>query len=82
MFSSSKIRPYVARVLTTEADRDGVMRQRVCPVSGQVLGSTGPVIKLYIADTPLYLSGEDGIAAVKDAPEKYLPQPVTPNPGR
>ncbi len=81
-FSPSKIRPYVARVLLTEADRDGVMRQRMCPVSGQMLGSRGPITKVYIADHPLYLSGEDCIAAVKDAPEKYLPQPVTPMPAR
>ena len=39
IFSPAKIRPYVARVLLTEADRDGVMRQRVCPVSGQMLGA-------------------------------------------
>ena len=52
------------------------MRQRVCPVSGQVLGSRGPVVKLYIADYPLYLSGEDCIAAVKQSPEKYLPHPL------
>jgi len=82
LFSSSKIRPYVAPVLLTEADRDGVMRQRVCPVSGQMLGSRGPITKVYIADHPLYLSGEDCIAAVREAPEKYLPQPVVPMSGR
>jgi hypothetical protein len=82
LFSPSKIRPYVARVLPTEADRDGVMRQKVCPVSGQTLGVAGSVVKVYIADYPLYLSGEDCIAAVKEAPEKYLPQPVAPIPGR
>ena len=46
---------------------------RNCPVSGEMLGSKGPVVKLYIADSPLYLSGEDCIAAVQQAPEKYLP---------
>jgi hypothetical protein len=81
-FSPSKIRPYVARVLPTEADRDGVARQIFCPVSGQMLGTKGPVIKVYIADHPLYLSGEDCIAAVQQAPEKYLTQPVAPTPGR
>jgi hypothetical protein len=73
LFSPAKIRPYVARVLPTEADRDGVMRQKFCPVSNQMLGSKGPVIKVYIADNPLYLSGEDCLAAVQQAPDKYLP---------
>ena len=76
VFSPAKIRPYVARVSLTQADRDGVMRQRVCPVSGQMLGTRGPIIKLYLADFPLYLSGEDCIAAVQQAPDKYSPRPT------
>ena len=72
VFSPSKIRPFVARVLPTQADRDGVMRQRVCPVSGQVLGTRGPIVKSYLADFPLYLSGEDCIAAVEQSAGKIL----------
>jgi hypothetical protein len=71
-------RPYVARVLLTAADRDGLARQPICPVARVPLGSRGPVVKLYIGDYPLYVSGEDCIRAVKEAPEKYLPQPPTP----
>ena len=82
MFAPAKIRPYVARVLLTEADRDGVLRQTFCPVSRQMLGTTGPVVKLYIADYPLYLAGEDCVAAVREAPEKYLPHPAAAAPGR
>ena len=78
MFSPAKIRPYVARVLMTEADHEAIKRQMFCPVSGQMLGTKGPIVKLYIADTPLYLSGEDCIAAVTESPEKYLRQPVGP----
>ncbi len=76
------IRPYVAKVLPTAADREGIARQRTCPVSGAPLGSRGPVTKLYIADFPLYLAGDDCIAAVQEAPEKFLPQPPMPTPGR
>ena len=76
------IRPYVAKALVTAADGDGVARQRVCPVSGAPLGSRGPVVKLYIADYPLYVSGDDCIAAVKEAPQRFLPQPPMPSPGR
>ncbi len=82
LFSPLKIRPYVAQVLLTESDRDGVMRQRVCPVTGAVLGSRGSITKLYIADYPLYVSGQDSIAAVEQSPERYLPQPSMPTPGR
>jgi hypothetical protein len=81
-FRPSKIRPYVARGLLTEADQEGFRRQHVCPVSGRVLGIEGQAIKLYVGDYPLYLAGEDCIAAVKQSPEKYLPQPATPIPGR
>ena len=39
-----------------------------------VLGSRGPAVKLYIADFPLYVVAEDCIAAVRESPEKFLPQ--------
>jgi hypothetical protein len=76
------IRPYVAKVLVTEADRDGIARQRICPVSGVPLGSRGPITKLYLGDFPLYVAGDDCIAAVEEAPEKFLPHPPVPPPGR
>jgi hypothetical protein len=81
-FSPSKIRPYVARVLFTEADDAGFRRQNICPVSGKPLGIDRPAVKVYIADYPLYLWSEDCIAMVKQSPEKYLPHPSTPISGR
>ena len=81
-YASFSPRPYVAKVLLTKADRDGVMRQRICPVSGVPLGSRGPIAKLYIADFLLYVAGDDCIAAVKEAPQRFLPQPSLPSPGR
>ena len=85
-YTNFSTRPYVAKVLLTKADRDGVIRQRICPVSGAPLGSRGPVTKLYIADFPLYVAGDDCIAAVEKAPERFLPQPpvpgLMPGPGR
>ncbi len=78
MFSAPKIRPYVARVPATDADREGIARQMFCPVSRQMLGTNGPIVKLYIADYPLYLAGEECIAAVKAAPETYLHPPAVP----
>ena len=38
-----------------------------------MLGASGPIVKLYIADYPLYVSGEDCLAAVRETPGKYLP---------
>jgi hypothetical protein len=79
LVSKSQIRPYVVQVSTTFADREGVARQRICPVSGDPLGSRGPVSKVLIGDYPLYLSNDDCIAAVRANPEKYLPRPPVPN---
>ena len=74
------IRPYIAQAWLMEADQDAIARQRICPVSGVPLGSGGPVVKLYVAEFPLYLSGEDCIAAVRQAPQRFVPQaPPMPN---
>lgn len=74
-YARFSVRPYVSKVLLTEADRDGIARQRVCPVSGAPLGSRGPVTKLYVAEFPLYVAGDDCIEAVKASPARFLPQP-------
>ncbi len=77
------IRPYVVQAALLEADRDAVNRQRTCPVSGAPLGSRGPIVKLYVTDIPIYLSGEDCIAAVKESPRKYVPNaPPPPDPAQ
>jgi hypothetical protein len=75
-----KIRPYVAQAALTAADQDAISRQRICPVTGAPLGSRGPVVKLYVAEFPLYLSGPDCIAAVSQAPQRFLPQTPLPPP--
>jgi hypothetical protein len=72
IFTRANIRPYVVQVLPTESDRDGIVRQRICPVSGDILGGKGPVVKLLIGEYHLYLCCKDCIAAVKQAPDKYL----------
>jgi hypothetical protein len=80
LFSPANVRPYVARVLLTQADSDAIARQRVCPVSGQALSPNGRIVKLYIADRPLYVSGEDCVSAVEKSPEKYLWRPAGSEP--
>jgi hypothetical protein len=81
LFTSDMCRRYVVRVLPTKADTDAALRQRICPVDGDVLGSRGPAVKVLIGEYPLYLCSEDCIAAVRESPEKYLP-PQMPAPGR
>jgi hypothetical protein len=81
IFSRSKIRPYVAQVLPTSANRDDVIRQRICPVCGDVLGHKGDIIKLLIGDYPLYVCSEDCMATIRQSPDKYLSQPQSAIPG-
>ena len=73
-YAPFKIRPYVAQASLTEADRDAIARQRICPVTGAPLGSRGQVVKLYVAEYPLYISGPDCIAAVTGTPQRFVPQ--------
>jgi len=55
LFSRCQVRPYVARVLLTQADREGLARQQTCPITGATLGSMGDPIKVLVGDRPLYL---------------------------
>ena len=66
-----------------EADRKAVARQKICPVTGAPLGSRGQIVKVFVAEHPWYLSGEDCVAAVMQAPQRFLPPPPPmPVPGR
>ncbi len=75
LFTKDAIRPYVAQAALTEADRDAVLRQRVCPVSGDVLGTKGRAVKVLIGEVPIYVCCKDCIRAVRQAPDQYLPRP-------
>ena len=77
------IRPYLAQAAVTDADTEAIARQRICPVTGAPLGSRGPVVKLYVAEFPLYVASADCIPAVKQAPQRFVPQaPPAPRLGR
>ena len=78
VFTPERIRPYVAQVLLRKVDAPAVLRQRICPVSGDVLGSRGRVVKVLIGDYPLYLCGEECLPAVAQEPQKFLPPPPQP----
>jgi hypothetical protein len=74
LFTPASIRPYVAKVLLRRAEEDAVRHQGTCPVCGRALGSQGPVVKILIAEYPLYLCSDACIAAVRKAPAKFLPR--------
>ncbi len=73
-YAHFNIRPYIAKASVIPADKDAIDRQRICPVTGAPLGSRGAVVKIYVAEFPLFLSGEDCIGAVAQSPQRYVPQ--------
>jgi len=73
-YARFNIRPYLARASVSESDQNAIAQQLICPVTGALLGSRGQVVKLYVAEFPLYVSGEDCIAAVKQTPQRFVPQ--------
>ncbi len=77
-YAHFSVRPYLAKALVTSADKDAIARQGRCPVTRAPLGSRGAVVKVYIAEFPLYLSGDDCIAAVAQAPQRFVPQAPPP----
>jgi hypothetical protein len=82
-YAHFNIRPFVARAAVTVADQEAIARQQTCPVTGVPLVGRKQVVKVYVAEFPLYLSGEDCIVAVKQAPQRFVPQaPQSPSMGR
>lgn len=74
-FVLTQARPQVLAAVLTEADRPGIERQQVCPVTRAELGSMGPPVKLLIGDLPLYLCCQACVAKVQQNPQSYLPPP-------
>ena len=72
LISRADVRPYVMRVQYTKADIPKAARQHVCPVTGTVLDPNAQVVKVLVAECPVYLSREDDVAEVRATPEKYL----------
>lgn len=53
-------------------DRTAAEKQRVCPVSGDVLGSSGKPVKVTVKGKTVYLCCSDCEEAIKKDPDKYL----------
>ncbi len=67
----------VAVVALIQADREGIARQRVCPVMGTRLGEHGTPVKVLIGNQPVYLCCKGCLAKVRANPAAYLPQSAT-----
>jgi hypothetical protein len=76
----SKPKPRVTVVALGEADKAGVARQKVCPVTGAALGSMGAPVKVLVGDQPLYLCCKGCLGEVRKSPDKYLAKAATPQP--
>ncbi len=64
--------PHVALAALVEDDREGIARQKVCPVMGGALGSMGEPVKLLVDNHALYLCCRGCVRKVQEAPDTYL----------
>ncbi len=56
----------------SEADRAVAEKQKVCPVSGEPLGSMGVPVKVTVKDRDVFLCCEGCKSAILDDPDTYL----------
>jgi hypothetical protein len=56
----------------SEEDRALAEKQKICPVSGQPLGSMGKPYKVTVQDRVVFLCCQGCEEAVKSEPDKYL----------
>ncbi len=56
----------------SESDRAAVMKQHVCPVSGDMLGTMGAPIKMTVGDQEVWVCCEACQEPLTTDPEKYL----------
>jgi Cu(I)/Ag(I) efflux system membrane fusion protein len=59
------------QVLTAE-DRVAAKKQRICPVTGAVLGSMGEPYKVELKNRTVFLCCQGCVGALRENPDKYL----------
>ena len=59
------------QVLTAE-DRVAAKKQRICPVTGQLLGSMGEPYKIKVKDRTVFLCCQGCVGVILQNPDKYL----------
>ena len=58
--------------LLPEADRQLAVRQRTCPVTGDLLGSDGRPLKVLIGSRTVFVCCQGCVNDLKANPERYL----------
>lgn len=56
----------------SESDRASAMKQHVCPVSGEMLGTMGEPVKLTVNDQEVWICCNGCKKDLLDNPDKYL----------
>lgn len=56
----------------SEADRAAAMKQHVCPVTGEMLGTMGKPIKVTVKDQDVWVCCSGCTKQLKEDPDKYL----------
>jgi Cu(I)/Ag(I) efflux system membrane fusion protein len=64
--------PATPQPSTGSSDQDLIARQKVCPVTGEDLGSMGGPVKVEVAGRVVFICCEGCEAALRKDPQKYL----------
>jgi hypothetical protein len=62
----------VTAVKATNADQNAISAQKVCPVSGEALGSMGMPVKVTRGSRAVFLCCQNCLKKVLAEPDKYL----------
>ena len=54
------------------ADRAAAEKQKICPVTGQLLGSMGRPLKVTVKGRDVFLCCQGCVATIRKDPDKYL----------
>lgn len=74
-------RPRIAVSRVTESDRAAIVRQRICPVTGETLGAHGDPLRVAIGQQIVYLCCEACVGKLQVDPAFYLAPPPPLNGG-
>ncbi|GAB5441367.1 MAG: hypothetical protein Fues2KO_17160 [Fuerstiella sp.] len=56
----------------SESDRAAAMKQHVCPVTGEMLGTMGKPVKVTVKEQDVWVCCNGCTEQLKESPDKYL----------
>lgn len=62
----------------SEEDRQSALRQRICPVSEEPLGSMGPPVKVVVGEQEIWICCDSCEELLKADPQSYLEKLQSP----